>query len=140
MTVRGDPSSRVAVATATAVDAVVYAAAVTGAVTAAAFALTVLTGGDLVRVKTLLFVAGWALVSYGTFRLWPRSPADVEPDNRSPVQTGRIQRTVESVPPLRWFDAAVVAKRQLSQAGKLFLGGVGALLVSLLLEVAGGVG
>lgn len=132
-------ADRVAVAATTAVDALAYAVTVAAITTFVALGFTALTGGGLVRTKTVLFLAGWALITYATVRLWPSSPSDIETDRRRTPGTGRLQRALESAPPVRWLDSGLLAQRRLSQAGKLFLGGLAVLLVSLLMETVGGV-
>jgi hypothetical protein len=133
-------ADRVAVAATTAVDALAYALTVAAITTLVALGVTALTGGGLVRTKTVLFLAGWALITYATVRLWPSSPSDLETDRQQTAGAGRLQRAVESKPPVRWLDSGLLAQRRLSEAGKLFLAGVAVLLLSLLMETAGGVG
>ena len=130
---------RLKLVTLVSVDALTYALAVVATSTVLAVVLTVLTGGDLVRVKLVLFLIGWALVSYATFRLWPRSAADLDAKSRRSVQPGRFQRIVNALPPLRWLDSPLLRKQRLSQPGKLFLAGSLVLLASFLLETVGGV-
>lgn len=110
-----------------------------------ALLITLVTGGDLVRAKILLFLGGWVLLAIATARLWPRRGSEdastgsydeaverVEPD-------GRIQRITNAVPPARWVRRPPPPER-ISTAGKQFLGGVVTLAFSLLLETAFGVG
>ncbi|QSG05567.1 DUF7555 family protein [Halapricum desulfuricans] len=119
-------------------DVLLYAAVVTVVTTMLAAVVSVALGGDLVLVKTLLFLSGWVIVSYATFRLWPRSPTDSETSTRSPGE-GRFQRFVRSLPPLRWLEPSRWRRERVSQPAKLFVGGLLVLLVSFLMETAGGV-
>ncbi len=128
------------------IDALAYAIVVTAVAAAAALIVGVATGGGVVRAKTLLFVAGWALLSYATFRLWPTSIEDVE----SPAdgQLGesipsvhdetRFQSFVRRLPPARWIQPPNPEDR-VSPPGKLLFGSVLMLLLSFLMETVLGV-
>ncbi|MEF8807417.1 DUF7555 family protein [Natronomonas sp.] len=130
-------------------DAAVYAAVVVVVTAVVAFVLGVATGGGFVRVKALLFLAGFGLMAYSTVRLWPGSPEDLEQNTMSgvsppggsipaaPNQT-RFQAFVRRLPPLRWLRPPP-PDRRLSPAGKLFWGSVGVLLLSYLMETVFGV-
>ncbi|ELY51023.1 DUF7555 family protein [Natronococcus jeotgali] len=125
-------------------DGLAYALAVALFAGAGSLVLSVATGGGLVRAKTLLFLAGWLLLAYGTVRLWPSSPDDVDADPRTrgePTAGGpptRFQTVARALPPARW-TAPPRPERRLSTAGKLLLGGLLVLLLSLLMEVVFGV-
>lgn len=131
------------------VDTAVYAAVVVVVTAAVAFVLGVATGGGFVRMKALLFLAGFGLMAYSTVRLWPGSPEDLERNTMSgvsppggsipaaPNQT-RFQAFVNRLPPLRWLRPPPPDWR-LTPAGKLFWGSVGVLLLSYLMETVFGV-
>lgn len=128
------------------VDALAYALVVVAVVFVGSLVLTVLTGGTLVRVKVLLFLAGWILLGYATFRLWPRVSADSSTEPRpagkesipgSPEAT-RFRTLVQRIPPMRWIEPPPPGKR-LSPRWKLFLGSLLVLLTSFLMETVFGI-
>lgn len=129
-----------------AADAVTYAIAATAVIAVLAVVLAVATGGGLVRTKYLLFVAGWLLLTYATFRLWPSSPEDVEPNaNRSQHdslprehESSRFQRLVLVLPPRRWVQSPR-PKRRITIPGKLLLTALLILLLSFAMETVFGV-
>lgn len=128
------------------IDALAYAIVVTAVATAAALLVGVATGGGAVRAKILLFVAGWVLLSYATFRLWPTSIEDVE--SSADGQLGesipsaqdetRFQSFVRTLPPARWIQPPT-PKDRVSPPGKLLFGSVLMLLLSFLMETVLGV-
>jgi hypothetical protein len=131
------------------VDAAVYAVVVVAVTAVLAFVLGVATGGGFVRMKALLFLAGFGLMAYSTVRLWPGSPEDLERNRMSgvsppggsipaaPDQT-RFQTFIRRLPPLRWLRPPP-PDRRVSPAGKLFWASVGILLLSYLMETVFGV-
>lgn len=123
-----------------AVDALTYAFAVvlTGAVLT--FLIAIGAGGDLVLVKRLLFVCGWLLVTVATIQMWPRSPDELGSGQSIPADPdaqSRFQRFVAALPPLRWVELRLRPTERLSIPMKRFLGGVGLLVASLVLELGG---
>lgn len=138
MTDRRSAVRRVKTAAVLSLDVVLYAAVIVAVTTLLAAVVTVGLGGDLVVLKTLLFVSGWLLVSYATFRLWPRSPDETEQPTR-PSRTGRVQRFVHSLPPLTWLEPRRWRRERISQPTKLFVAGLLVLLLSFLMEAVGGV-
>lgn len=128
------------------IDALAYAIVVAAVATAAALIVGIATGGGAVRAKILLFVAGWALLSYATVRLWPTSIEDVE--SSADGQLGesipsahdetRFQSFVRTLPPARWIHPPTPEDR-ISPPGKLLFGSVLMLLFSFLMETALGV-
>lgn len=128
------------------IDALSYAIVVATVAAAAALIVGVATGGGAVRAKILLFVGGWALLSYATFRLWPTSIEDVESsaDGRlgesisSAHDETRFQSLVRRLPPARWVQPPNPEDR-VSPPGKLLFGSVLMLLLSFLMETALGV-
>jgi len=128
------------------VDALAYALVVTAVATAAALIVGIATGGGAVRAKLLLFVCGWVLLSYATFRLWPTSVEDVESPaddqfGESIPRAGdetRFQSLVRRLPPARWIRPPTPEDR-VSPPGKLLFGSVLMLLLSFLMETALGV-
>ncbi|WP_336135259.1 DUF7555 family protein [Natronomonas amylolytica] len=131
------------------VDAAVYALVAAAVTAVLAFVLGVATGGGFVRMKALLFLAGFGLMAYSTVRLWPSSPEDLDEDTMSgvsppggsiPAATNetRFQTFVRGLPPLRWIRPPP-PDRRLSSAGKLFWSSVAILLLSYLMEAVFGV-
>lgn len=126
--------------------ALVYAVAVAVVATVGLGVVTLVAGGGLVRLKFLLFLAGWLLMAYATFQLWPSSPEDLhnkrtlydETDPSGDAQS-RFRETVYSLPPARWLPTPP-PERQLTDATKLFLGSLLVLLSSFLLETILGAG
>lgn len=147
---RDDPLGvRLRVATRVCLDAVGYVLAVVAIVTCLAFVLGIATGGGFIRMKALLFVAGFGLMAYATVRLWPSSPEDLERNMMSGVSPAggsipatpnetRFQAFVRRLPPVRWVRPPP-PDRRLSPAGKLFWSSVAILLVSYLMETVFGV-
>lgn len=128
-------------------DALTYAIVLALVVTVGAAVLAVVTGGGLVRTKYALFFAGFLLMGYASFRLWPRSPADVERPTTGgvagdsiPETAGetRFQRLVQATPPIRWIDGPIPEQR-VTPPGKLLLGSFAVLLVSYLMESVFGI-
>jgi hypothetical protein len=142
--------ARVRTAALVVLDTVGYVAVVVAATACLAFVVGVATGGGFIRMKALLFVAGFGLMAYATARLWPTSPEDLD---RSPVEgvsvpeggsvpaprhQTRFESIARSLPPARWLDVPP-SKHRLSPAGKLFWSSIGVLLVSFLMETVFGV-
>lgn len=121
------------------VDALVYGVSVAALVLVGALAVGLASGGGLVRAKQLLFLAGFLLMAYATFRLWPSSPADLE---RGAIPADhdrtRFQRAVEALPPLRWLPSPP-PHRRFTPAGKLFVGSLVVLATSYVMEAVFGV-
>lgn len=127
------------------VDGLTYALAVALCAGLGSVVLGVATGGGLVRAKELLFLSGWFLLAYATFRLWPSSPEDVGSERdiggesiaggRPPT---RFRRFVRALPPARWV-AMPHPKHRMATATKLLLGGLSVLLLSLMMEVGFGI-
>ena len=126
-------------------------AAVVAAVTAwLAFVVGIATGGGFVRMKALLFVAGFGIMAYATARLWPTSPEELDrggirgvsvPSGRSvpsPRGRTRFESISRKLPPVRWVELPP-PKHRLTPAGKLFWSSLGVLLVSFLMETVLGV-
>ncbi|AGB36429.1 DUF7555 family protein [Natronococcus occultus] len=127
------------------IDGLTYALAVTLCAGVASVVVGVATGGGLVRAKELLFLGGWLLLAYATFRLWPSSPEDVaserDVDGESIAggrPSTRFRRFVRALPPARWV-AMPHPKRRMTTATKLLLSGVSVLLLSLVMEVGFGI-
>lgn len=124
------------------IDAVCYAGTVAAVAFGASLSIAVVTGGDLVRAKFLLFVAGWVLLGYATVRLWPRS-VDESRSPGAPSISGnpaatRFQSVVLAVTPMRWIRPPP-PRHRIALPTKLFLGAVFVLLLSFLMETAFGV-
>lgn len=130
-------------------DTVVYVVVVAAIVTLLAFVVGIATGGGFLRMKALLFVAGFGLMAYSTVRLWPSSPEDLERNKMSGVSPvggsipatpneTRFQALIRQLPPLRWLRPPPPDSR-VSPAGKLFWSSVAVLLVSYLMETVFGV-
>lgn len=119
------------------VDAVGYALVLAAVVTMVAIALGLATGGGFVRGKFLTFLGGWILVGYATVRLWP-SRGEEPGESLSGTRRTRFQRIVRTIPPIRWVRAPPPTER-LRVAAKVFIAGVMALLVSVVMEVRFGI-
>ena len=150
------------------IDALTYAGAVTGVTTLLAVAVGIATGGGLVRAKAILFLVGLGMMGYATFRLWPSSPEEfetnggteasvgnglggdvpdgfgaeipdgVESDVPEPDEPTKFQVFVRALPPVRWLPQPP-PDRKFSAAAKLFLGSVGVLAVSYVMETVFGI-
>lgn len=125
-----------------AVEGLTYAAVLTMVVILTAFSISIMTGGGAARANLIIFVIGWTLLGYATFRLWPSKPGgeddsgeeseDVDP-SRTVGATSRFQDIVHATPPLRWMELPAESYR-LSLPAQLFLGSCCVLLTSFLLE------
>lgn len=131
------------------IDAITYAVVTALIATLVALTLGIVTGGGFVRGKQLLFVFGWVVMAYATFKLWP-SPSDAiadpaERDARPGESIGKsqssrwLERIIQSTPPNRWIDTPHPSRR-MSLGGKLFLASLVMLLISLLMEVVWDIG
>ena len=140
------------------IDALAYAGAVAGVTTILAVVAGIATGGGLVRAKAILFLVGLGMMGYATFRLWPSSPEEFEtnggeggvgggaavgvPDGINgipePDEPTKFQAFVRALPPVRWLPRPP-PDRQFSAAAKLFLGSVGVLAVSYVMETVFGI-
>ena len=133
-------------------DTGAYVAVVAAVTTCLAFVVGIATGGGFLRMKALLFVAGFGLMAYSTARLWPTSPDELDgggvqgqgvsvPNGGSvpaPRRRTRFESIARELPPLRWLGSPPPEHR-LSPAGKLFWSSFGVLLVSFLMETVFGV-
>ncbi|WP_247003964.1 DUF7555 family protein [Halosolutus gelatinilyticus] len=127
-------------------DALAYALVVAALTIVGALALGIATGGGVVRAKLLLFIGGWALLSYATVRLWPTSIDDASPASTDRTgeslpgtgETTRFQTLVSVLPPGRWIQPPPPEDR-MTTPGKLLVGSLLVLLVSFLMETALGV-
>lgn len=121
------------------IDAVAYAVTLTAMFLVGAAVVTALTGGDGARVNALLFVSGWALMAYATFKLWPSAPPtedDEEGGYREAlpaVHNTRWQRVARAMTPVRWIQLPPPEAR-ISVRGQQFLASVTVLVTSFLLE------
>ena len=131
-------------------DTGAYAAVVAAVTTCLTFVVGIATGGGFLRMKALLFVAGFGIMAYSTARLWPTSPDELDrgrmrgvtvPNGGSvpaPRQRTRFESVAQELPPLRWLELPP-PERLPSPAGKLFWSSFGVLLVSFLMETVFGV-
>lgn len=131
-------------------DAAGYVLVVTALATLAALTLGIVTGGGLVRAKSLLFLIGFGVMAYATVRLWPSSPSELENETMEGVQQAnggsipasynetRLQEVVRRIPPFRWIRRPPPQHR-LSPAGKLFWSSLAVLAVSYFMETALGI-
>lgn len=119
------------------VDAFTYALVLTTIAVIGSGVASIATGGGAVRANLFLFLTGWGLMGYATFRLWPTSPADEEADAEMPAlqvdhQT-RFQRIVRATPPVRWVRLPPPEDR-IPLPVQLFVGSVVILVTSFLIE------
>lgn len=121
-----------------AVDALAYAAVLTGAVAAVGAAVGLAFRGNLVAAKRLLFLVGFGLIGYAAFRLRSRSRWRRDSTRKN---GGRPPRGLQAVV-ARTLPSAVrpPPDRRLSASTKLFVAGAAMLLVSMLAEVVIGIG
>lgn len=121
-----------------AVDALAYAAVLTGAVAVVGAAVGLAFRGNLIAAKRLLFLVGFGLIGYAAFRLRPRSRWRRDSTRKN---GGRPPRGLQAVV-ARALPATVrpPTARRLSAETKLLVAGAVMLLVSMLAEVALGVG
>lgn len=144
MSTDGSPTTRLRTTALVWIDALAYSVLVALATVSGAVVAGIVSGGGFVRVKVLLFLAGFALMGYATIRLWPSSPSDLEDrsgvgDSVSAVaDETRFQSFVQAVPPMRWLRPPPPARR-MTPAGKLFLGSLFVLLASFLMEIVFGI-
>ncbi|WP_254862396.1 DUF7555 family protein [Halovivax gelatinilyticus] len=129
------------------IHAFTYAVVGGGVLTVGSLVLSLVTGGDLVRAKIILFLAGWIVLAYSTVKLWPTSRPHDEAGREDPYaqavphveNVGRFQRIVWNTPPARYLTTPAPEDR-ISTDGKLFLVGLVTLAISFVLETAFGVG
>lgn len=125
-------------------DAITFAAALTGAVFGLALAVAVGSGGSAARTKLVMFLVGWLLMAYAVVRLWPSSPgADPEQSTRTEPSLPerneiRFQRVSRALPPVRWLTLPPPEHR-IRIPAQVFLASVFILATSLALEVVFGV-
>jgi hypothetical protein len=118
-------------------DTATYVVSVVVVMTGLATLLAIVLGGDFILVKTLLFLFGWLVIGVATARMWPTSPEEVGPELATGNDSGRFQRVVDRVSPLRWIGPTLRPNQRLTQPTKLFASGVGTLVMSFLFEVGG---
>jgi len=128
----------------TAVDTLAFGIAISLLAVAAAFTLSITTGGGAVRANILLFIFGWVLMAYATFHLWPSSPKTPDSDEKKTKalstydETG-LQRIVRRFGPVRILGRPPPAMR-LSVTVQRFIASLCIFATSFILEVIGGIG
>lgn len=135
-----------------ALDAIIYAVAVTAIVVVVSIAISFALSGGWTGVKLILFIVGFGLFGIATFKLYPtaawresdRNGSGSESGNKNSelVQTdrdneSRLQQAIHRVPPLDQYR--LHPDERLSIGVKLFLASVLILLVSFLMESVFGV-
>lgn len=119
-----------------ALDAVVYAVAVTTIVVVGAAAVSFVFGGSWLGVKFILFFVGIGLFGIGTFQLRPTPPWRDE--GRLPsIDRGGLQPILQRLPPLDRYG--LPADDRLPIGAKLLLASVLVLAVSFALETVFGI-
>lgn len=131
------PESRIRHATLVVLDTTAYVVSVVAVMTVVSTLLAIVFGGDFVLVKMLLFLFGWLVIGYATVRMWPSSPEDVGPGMTAGRRSGRFQRLVDRISPLRWLRTDLHPSERLTPPTKLFVSGVGVLVASFLMEIGG---
>ncbi len=135
-----------------ALDALVYAVAVTGAVFLVGVLVSFLLGSGLVGVKYFLFFVGFVIFGYATLQLLPAPPWQVERANgeveivrnetKGQVIGSRgetsFQARVQRIPPLSHYS--IPPEERLSPAMKLFIASFVVLATSFVMETVFGVG
>lgn len=129
-----------------ALDATVYALAVTASVLVVGGVIR-LAGGTAQNVVLYSFVAGIVVLGYATYALLPSRPWRVEHTgsgmevlrrkNTRTVGTRevtRFQAAVQHLPPLRWYQ--LPPEERPSPALKLFIAGICIFLLSIGIEAA----
>lgn len=121
-----------------ATDALTYALVLTVVVVVLSLLVSIATGGRLARANVFLFVTGWLLMAYSTFRLWPSKDtlSDDQPatGRAVPAEHGsRFQALVRATPPVRWVSVPPPEHR-IPQPGQLFIGSIVVLLTSYAFE------
>lgn len=132
-----------------ALDLATYAVAVTLLFSGISATLGVLVGArPAPSVKYGLFVFGWLALGYGTLLLTPTPPWKDDKEasfNLSDVFTGpnrnpdtKFQRLVQALPPARFQQ--IPHHVRLSTGGRVFVGALVMMAVSIVMEQAFGVG
>lgn len=141
----------IAVAPYIAADVLTYAGVVAILISVIAVVVGIMTGGGLVRGKTIIFLVGFAMLAYATIRLWPTDPEEfgrgsspeMQIESDTPDLTDEDDSPIEtishSIPPARWLESPPPEYRW-SRAGKLFIASLLLLLISIVLERGFGVG
>lgn len=129
---------RLRMAVLAATDALTYALVLTVVVLVLSLLASISTGGRLARANVFLFVTGWLLMAYSTFRLWP-SKDELSEEKTStgravPAEHGsRFQALVRAMPPGRWVPLPPPEDR-IPQPGQLFIASIVVLLTSFAFE------
>lgn len=124
------------------VELISYALVLAFVVTGSAVAVGIGSGGGVGRAKELSFFLGWGVVAYATAQLWARADESVYEDHQTAISDQnrtRFQQLVHQLPPVRWVQLPPPEQRFRTSL-KLFIGGVGVLLASFLMETVFGVG
>lgn len=121
-------------------EAIAYALYLTLIVTLGASLVGIGLTGSIVTVKTVLFIAGWAIMSYATIKLWSSSKNEIK--QRGDGYTESVPETLDrsrvhtlflQLPPFRWIRPPP-PERRLSKDSKLFISGIAVLLLSFVME------
>ena len=129
-------------------DALAYAVAVTILSFLSGAIVSLLVGGGWVVVEVVMFLEGWLLFGYGTFKLrpapaWKQDRGGVRGkvretlslgDDTGPASNSRVERLVARMPGVR--ERLPHPDNRLSIGAKLFLAGIVVLVSSFLLESA----
>lgn len=136
-----------------ALDAVVYAVAVTGAASVVLGVVSVVLGSGLVGLKAGLFLVGLLMGGYATFLLLPERPWDTRKtgdgsveivrrdDSKDPIgsrEETKFQAMVQRLPPLTRYS--IPPEERLSPGAKLFIASLVVLGTSATMEFVFGVG
>lgn len=121
-----------------ALDALVYAVAITAIAVIGSIAISFAFGGKWLGVKYILFLVGIGLFGIGTLKLRPSAAwsENEESQTRNDEETW-LQARIQHIPPLDRYGLR--PNDRLSNGAKLFLASVLILLASFSLEIVFGV-
>lgn len=131
------------------IDAATYGLVVTFLIGFGAYVVGWPFGGDLRTIKHVLFIFGWIAFGYGILKLWPRrseyeakgstrqGPKNLfrfgSPTSDNDLAETSLQRRIRNTPGLSRLT--LEPKERWSNGARIFLLGIIALFISLVLEI-----